>query len=228
MGLSTGSRLVAWAFLLASAPAWAQGQDTAAATEEPSATPTSEEPRAAPPIEGPSTASAEPPPAPSGPHTANSFQLGLGFRYGALLSDGDLNPWGTGLGLDLGYTLPQAIYLGGSFEYFFGDSVNLGAQKLKSNIWQLSAEGGYDVGLGESFVIRPKVGVGIASARSSFEGCPAGLSCDSTSKTKPLVAPGATFMLFTQHLSLAVDVRYALVLSDPTTTGLIFSVGFGF
>jgi hypothetical protein len=54
--------------------------------------------------------------------------------------------------------LPAAIYLGGNFEYFFGDSVEGGGLKIKSNIWQLSAEGGYDIGLGENFVIRPKVG----------------------------------------------------------------------
>ena len=47
--------------------------------------------------EGEPTRSAEPEPeaAPrrAGPHTAGALQLGVGFRYGAEVSDGDLNPW---------------------------------------------------------------------------------------------------------------------------------------
>ncbi len=188
---------------------------------------------ATPENQGPAPAGAEPeaaPPPPAGPHTANSIQLGVGFRYGALLSKGDLNPWGTGLGLDVGYTLPQAVYLGGSFEYFFGGSVDYaGGLKAKANIWQLSAEGGYDIGLGENFVIRPKVGVGVASLKTSFEGCVGvGSECDSSTDTKALLAPGVTFMLFTQRISLALDVRYAHVFSDPSAKGIIFAAGIGF
>lgn len=164
----------------------------------------------------------------SGPHTANSLQVGLGFRYGMLLSDGDLNPWGTGLGLDVGYTLPNAIYLGGGFEYFFGDSSEALGVKLTTNIWQLSAEGGYDIGLGENFVIRPKVGVGLAHVGVSVDTCPAGFTCSEDSKSKAAIAPGLTLMLFTRQFSLSIDTRYDMVLIDPALRGLIFSVGIGF
>ena len=164
----------------------------------------------------------------SGPHTANSIQLGLGFRYGVKLSDGDLNPWGTGLGLDVGDTLPNAIYLGGNFEYFFGDSTEVLGFKVKANILQFSVEGGYDIGLGQSFVIRPKVGVGLAHFESSVEGCPAGATCTGSSETKAALAPGVTFLLFTQKVSVSLDVRYDAVLSDPSLKGLIFSAGVGF
>jgi hypothetical protein len=166
----------------------------------------------------------------SGPRTANSLQLGVGFRYGINMGeDGDLNPWGTGLGLDVGYTLPNAIHIGGSFEYFFGESADVpGGLRISSNIWQLSAEGGYDVGLGDHFVIRPKVGVGIASAMVKLDNCPTGTTCGDESDTHPLIAPGATIMLFAGGFSLAVDTRYALVLADTTAKALIFSVGVGF
>lgn len=168
-------------------------------------------------------------PKPSGPHTAGAIQLGVGFRYGALLSDGDLNPWGSGLGLNVGYTLPQAIYFGGNFEYFFGESSALGAGvTAKTNLWQLSAEGGYDIGAGDNFVIRPKIGVGVASVKAGYDGCPGGPACETMTKTKPLIAPGVTFMLFTKHVSLSLDMRYAHVMTDPTGQGLIFSVGIGF
>ena len=179
----------------------------------------------------PEPASPEPdaPAEPSGPRTANSLQLGLGFRYGAMLNDGDFNPWASGLGLDAGYTLPNAIYLGGSFEYFFGTTRGLLGVSAATNIWQLSAEGGYDFGIGQSFVIRPKVGVGVAGLAWTFEGCPSGEdSCANTKETKAAILPGATFLFFASKFSLALDVRYALVLTDPKLKGLIFSFGVGF
>ena len=190
------------------APAWAEER-------------TSESAEPAPPLQE------EAAPEPSGPHTANSLQLGLGFRYGAKLSDGDLNPWGTGLGLDVGYTLPNAIYVGANFEYFFGESSEVAGVKISENILQLSAEGGYDVGIGQNFVIRPKFGVGVAHLNASVEGCPSGFDC-ADSVTKAALVPGVTFLLFTQRLSLALDVRYDLVLTDPSMKALIFSAGIGF
>ena len=156
------------------------------------------------------------------------MKLGLGFRYGAMLSDGDLNPWASGLGLDVGYTLPNAVYLGASFEYFFGSSQQLLGIKLDANLWQLSAEGGYDFGIGQSFVIRPKVGVGVASVDWKFEGCASDDPCESVNKTKAMIAPGATFLFFASKFSLALDVRYDIVLADPALKGLIFSFGVGF
>jgi opacity protein-like surface antigen len=214
------SSAVTAALLLLSAPAWAQEE----------APPTPSEARAP---ATPATPEPEAQSAPTGPHTANSLQIGLGFRYGALLSDGEPNPWGTGLGLSVGYTLPVAIYVGGNFEYFFGaSSDDVPGLKVSSNIWQLSAEGGYDIGLGENFVIRPKIGLGIANAKSKIEGCGITDYCSgdsaSSSDTKPLVAPGATFMLFTRHVSLSFDARYAIVLADPSAKALIFSAGIGF
>jgi hypothetical protein len=211
-GLSCLSAMVV---SLAGAPAWAQEEGTPG------------EPEPAP-VEAPAVAEPEAAPEQTGPHTAGVFQFGLGFRYGALLSEGEMNPWGTGLGIDVGYTLPNAIYLGANFEYFFGESLEVLGVEANANVWQLSAEGGYDIGLGENFVIRPKIGLGIANLKLSYDGCPTGFSCASSSETEGLVAPGARFMLFTRHVSVAFDARYAVVLSDPSAKAFIFSVGVGF
>jgi hypothetical protein len=169
---------------------------------------------------------------PSGPHTANSIQLGLGFRYGVKLSDGDINPWGTGLGIDVGYTLPNAIYFGGNFEYFFGETLEAPGLKLSANIMQFGVEGGYDVGIGQHFVIRPKLGVGLAHLESSVEGCGIDALCEAgphgSSDTKAAILPGATFLLFTKRISVALDVRYDVVFTDPSLQGLVFSAGIGF
>jgi hypothetical protein len=164
-------------------------------------------------------------PAAADPATANSIQLGVGFRYGFSLEDGDLNPWRTGIGLQGGYTLPNAVYLGGNFEYFFGEkSQELGVER-SGNVWQLMAEGGYDLGLGP-IVVRPKLGAGVAGLNGEVCGNPGG--CASNSDTKPVLAPGAALMLLTPKFSAAVDLRYALILADPTLKALILSVGVGF
>ena len=93
----------------------------------------------------------------SPPATANSVQLGLGFRYGFELQEGDFNPWKTGLGVSGGFTLPNAIYLGGDFDYFFGDKQDFpGGGDQRANFWQIVAEGGYDLGVGPNFVVRPR------------------------------------------------------------------------
>jgi hypothetical protein len=159
--------------------------------------------------------------------TSGALQFGLGFRYGAELNDGDFNPWGTGLGLEAGYTLPLLpIYVGGNAEYFFGDSVESGGVKVDGKIWQISAEGGYDFGVGDHLVIRPKLGLGFATA--STEACAGVLGCSSNSDTKPLIAPGAKFILMFSRFELSFDGRYAVVTSDPSAKAFIFSAGVGF
>jgi hypothetical protein len=215
---------VCGAALLWSAPAGAQDDVPPTEAEARPETETAPEPASPDPAAPESDAPVEQ----RGPRTASSLQLGLGFRYGAMLSDGDLNPWASGLGLDFGYTLPNAVYLGGSFEYFFGTEQQLLEATLSSHLWQLSAEGGYDFGLGDSFVIRPKVGVGVAGVAWTFEGCPGDETCESINQTKAAILPGATFLFFASKFSLALDVRYEMVLTDPALKGLIFSFGVGF
>lgn len=162
----------------------------------------------------------------SEPATQGSIQFGVGFRYGADLNDGDFNPWGTGLGLNGGITLPVLpIYVGGNVEYFFGDKLEAAGTSLKGNIWQITAEGGYDIGLGSRLVLRPKLGLGPATARA--EACFAGV-CNSDSKTHMAIIPGATFMVFLPVLSLSFDGRYEVVTSDPSSKAFIFSAGIGF
>ena len=158
--------------------------------------------------------------------TRGAFQIGAGFRYGFEQNEGDVNPWGSGLGLDLGYTMENSVYLGGSFEYFFGETSTVLGSEISNNVWQLSAEGGYDVGLGESVVIRPKLGLGLASLM--VDGCVAGV-CEDKAEKDFMLAPGATFLLLTRSFSLSVDARYAMIVAEPELAkALIFSVGIGF
>lgn len=159
-------------------------------------------------------------PAAAEPATANVLQIGLGFRYGFEMEDGDFNPWGPGIGLDVGYTLPSAVYLGGAFDYFFGDE----QEGRSANIWQLMAEGGYDLGAGP-FVLRPKLGVGFASLNDELCVLDA---CSDESSTEFAIAPGATLMYIGEKISLSVDLRYDMIFAEQTLNALIFSAGIGF
>jgi Outer membrane protein beta-barrel domain len=159
------------------------------------------------------------------PRTAGALQLGLGYRYGAEQNDGDFNPWGHGLGVDGGYTMNNAVYLGGDFDYFFGEKVDTSLGSVEGNLWQLMAEGGYDVGLGDSFVARPKLGLGVA--HRGAEACGLGVACIDSSEADFALAPGLKLMLFTRSFSLAFDMRYAFVFGDDTAKAVIFSAGIG-
>jgi len=122
--------------------------------------------------------------------------------------------------------------VGGNAEYFFGGSIDTPFGTSDAKMWQLSAEGGYDFGIGDNLVIRPKLGLGIAHLSTSncidaspIAGPP---GCSDDSHSKPLIAPGAKFILMFSHFELALDGRYAVVTSDPTLKAFIFSVGVGF
>ena len=123
--------------------------------------------------------------------------------------------------------MPPAIYVGGVFEYFFGDTRQLPGGEVSGNIWQFMGEGGYDIGLGDVVVVRPKAGLGLASLNG--EGCIDGAGCTDNSETNLAFAPGTTFILLTQSLSLSLDLRYEMVFADADTlNALIVSAGIGF
>jgi len=159
------------------------------------------------------------------PATANSIQAGAGFRYGIEMNEGDFNPWAAGFGATAGYTLPMAVYLGGYFDYFFGREVEVEGVLTKGNVWELMGQGGYDIGLGDIWVLRPKVGLG--AARSSVETCTVGLACSKAAQVDFALAPGATFILVVDRFKLAFDARYDLIFADTTTNAVVLSLGAG-
>jgi hypothetical protein len=164
------------------------------------------------------------------PATARVLQFGAGFRYGLDFEEGDFNPWAYGLGLDVGYTLPQAIYFGGSFEYFFGSKATGAGFEIDGNIWQLTAEGGYDLGLGDAIVLRPKLGAGVASLRqhTCVDTTALGAQCDDASESDLALLPGLSFLYLGPSFSFSLDGRYEFVFAKETLNGFIFSFGIGF
>jgi hypothetical protein len=175
------------------------------------------------------------------PATAGVLQLGAGAQYGVSVVRPDKpNPWGLGLGLGLGYTLPSGFYAGGQLEYFFGEqeSTSVGNEvgtwpaTEEANIWDVFAELGYDLGLGEHLVLRGKGDLGFASYASEFcmDSAPgvASSPCEEVSEINLLIGPGAAFLYLGQSFSLTLEARYDFVLTRPSHEGLIFSLGIGF
>jgi opacity protein-like surface antigen len=103
------------------------------------------------------------------PFTQNRAQVLGGLRVG---SD-NLN---FGLGLKAGYTLPIDLYVGGMFDYFFGEhdenTINGVHNEHSFSIFLLAPEVGYDFGITPEFMVRPFGGIGLASAH--VEACSQG------------------------------------------------------
>jgi hypothetical protein len=103
------------------------------------------------------------------PFTQNRAQVLGGVRFG---SD-DLN---LGLGLKAGYTLPMDLYVGGMFDYFFGEheesTINGFHTEYSFSFWLLSPEVGYDFGIIPSLMVRPFGGIGLAAVNG--ESCTQG------------------------------------------------------
>ena len=163
------------------------------------------------------------------PATAGVLQIGAGFRYGIDFEEGDLNPFGAGLGIDVGLTLPSAVYFGGVFDYFFGGSLEEAGLELTANIWQFMAEGGYDLALSERWVFRGKGGLGYAGlVQETCIDQGMGAQCEDTSDGGFALAPGVALMYLGESFSFGLNTRYDIIFLDESVQGLIFSVGIGF
>lgn len=132
------------------------------------------------------TASAEP------AGTAAKPQVGGVVKYGIFTGDGDLNPYGIGIGVNGGYTLDMGLFVGAQFDYFFGGSESqelLGIEtEVNVNVYDLMGVVGYDLGLSPGFVLRPQAGLGLTFA--SGEVCIADECESGDTESNFTIAPG--------------------------------------
>lgn len=142
--------------------------------------------------------------------------------YGSPTGDAELNPYGVGLGLRAGVTLPASLYVGASYDYFFGESDTNGSVDVSSSLQQFMGRVGYDLGLGP-LMLRPQLGFGVAQASSEF-----GPVEDSASEF--VLAPGVEFGFGLGLLSLGAEVSYNKVFADEgvEADGIILGLGLGF
>jgi hypothetical protein len=144
--------------------------------------------------------------------------------YGSPADDLGLNPYGGGIGLRLGVTVPASLYLGGSFDYFFGESETNAADLEQSlSLLQVMARVGYDLGIGP-VTLRPQLGLGLAQTHVDFGGV-------GTSESDVALAPGAEFIFGLGLLSLSAEANYNVVLAgdaEQATKAWIQRLGLGF
>lgn len=164
------------------------------------------------------------------PFTANKFQAGGGLNYGIYMGDDDLdppNPYGLGLGVDLGYTLGPGVYLGGEFNYFLGGSKTDTGIETSWNVMQYGVEVGYDLGVSPELVVRPKAGIGMGRVKGEVSGEVVGLSIDSSYTESGLFIPlGAGVLYSMGSWFLGGDLRYGILnitseVTDPVSGGTV-------
>ncbi|HMJ11296.1 MAG TPA: outer membrane beta-barrel protein [Polyangiaceae bacterium] len=158
------------------------------------------------------------------PFTMERATLGAGLRFG---SD-DIN---LGLGARGGYTLRQQIYIGGQFDYWFGEEDDYGIPAANGSIdtsaWDLLAVGGYDFGLSPVVVVRPFGGLGVMSYNIEICGELLGNeTCDDDSETEVAGTFGAELLLDLGGWNLGGEFR--VIFSDETHAIIGANVGAAF
>jgi hypothetical protein len=152
------------------------------------------------------------------------------LNYGIFTGSGDLNPYGLGLGVKGGYTLDSSIYVGGAFDYYFGESQDLpGGGSVKAHVWTLQGEVGYDLGVAPNIVVRPKGGIGLTSLGGKVCGN-GGDVCLSDSKGYFSIAPGVQGIYSLDSFYLTADARFNIVFGtedNQSAGGFLLGIGAG-
>jgi hypothetical protein len=148
-----------------------------------------------------------------GTHTANAQALrGFTWERGTLhggprFGTDDLNLGG---GLNGGYTLGQGVYLGGLFNYFFGESDEFLGAEYGFDAWFLMFDGGYDFGLADPFVLRATGALGLVTVHARFCVQPPGgpEDCDSETESEFAGAFGGNAIYDAGGLTLGGELRF--------------------
>ncbi len=149
---------------------------------------------------------------------AGDAQVRTGGSAALLLGYGFDDVFKLGLGVRGGYTLPMKVYVGGTFVYHLGTSVDVGAgQSVSVNIMMFGAEGGYELAAGP-VIVRPYAGLGLAVVKVSEPAITvAGVTAGggSASDSRVYFAPGVTVLYpVTSNIAVGADARVVIVSSD--------------
>jgi hypothetical protein len=152
------------------------------------------------------------------PFTQNRVQALGGLRVGS----NDLN---FGLGLKAGYTLPMDLYVGGMFDYFFGEDYanTVGPTQYTGSfeIFLLAPEVGYDFGITPAFMVRPFGGIGLASVDAESCGQGPGISyCVDDSESDVLVTLGGLVHYSIGRVFFGGELRVLLYESEAVALGV--------
>ena len=126
-----------------------------------------------------------------------------------LAGHGEKDAFKSGIGGRVGYTLRNNIYLGGSFVSHLGTQDG----PVQANVWYAGGEVGYELEAGP-VIVRPYVGVGIASAWASvfmpaIGSYPGGRI--EASDRRVAIWPGASVLLPIDRAFIGVDAKFLVV-----------------
>jgi hypothetical protein len=150
------------------------------------------------------------------PHTDVSLSLLGGYGFGGTFEDNDINRYQLAAGGRVGVTLAAPrVRFGASYVRFFGGERD-GSRYFTS---VLDLEVGYDFELlGDSFVLRPELGLGVAQP----------VTIQSDNSGYPLafhVAPGVVGEFRLRPLALSVELREDMVPNSASATTALAGVG---
>lgn len=140
--------------------------------------------------------------------------------YGAPTGDQELSPYGVGVGLRGGVTVPSSLYLGASLDYFFGESEELAGIETSASLLQIMAHVGYDLGVGP-LTLRPGLGLGLATLEGE-------IGPVSESESEFVVSPGVEASIGLGLLSVGAEARYNKIFADGDADAIVLGVGVGF
>ena len=163
-------------------------------------------------------------------NTQRTWQLQGGVRYGLELTSHDYKLWQVGWGGAVGRTLKNSIYIGGSLDAYQGEQFHyIPADKrspfVGGNYWQGQAQVGYDIGLSEHWLWRPKVGAG--AARLNVNNCQTLVGnqadCRRTISYNGSLVPGVE-LIFARDVLVSLEARYALLFDTITIKHAVMGV----
>ena len=138
----------------------------------------------------------------------------------------NINAYGPGLGLSAGVTLPLSLYVGASFDYFFGETVSFSAgPDISRGSTQLLARVGYDLGVGP-LTLRPELGLGALFGNVTTEGGPPETPHGEITTNGTVLAPALEAFIGLGLLNLNAEARYQLVAGN-NSNALVLGLGLG-
>lgn len=159
-----------------------------------------------------------------------SFSASAQAFYGALPAASDsVNPYGPGLGVRAAVTLPLPIYLGASYEHFFGgdpsewasiDSVGIEATTDQVSVWV-----GYSLAL-DGVTVTPRWGLGYAQVNLVTDDD--GQLLRKFSEAGFILSPALELTFPVGVAELVLEGRYSFVPEElAQADALMIGVGFG-
>jgi len=155
--------------------------------------------------------------------TEGEYQGIADIGYTVAFPSGSLtrNPYGFHTGGRLGYTFSGLpIYVGGQFEYFFGEHLGSNPTGNPSNYIAGGVEGGFDITFNEWVVLRTTAGIGLGAQQGDLG---PGNVVNNKTNLGVYISPGVTVLVPLSILLVGADVRGFIAPNNGQVSGISFN-----